>query len=39
MYDGVTDWVEVRSPDLSPDGMFLNTPREFRPGAHVKFAL
>ena len=36
MYDGVTDWLEVRSPDLSPDGMFLNTPHEFRPGAHVK---
>jgi Tfp pilus assembly protein PilZ len=36
MYDGVTDWVEVRSPDLTPDGVFLNTPREFRPGDHVK---
>jgi Tfp pilus assembly protein PilZ len=36
MYDGVTDWVEVRSPDLTPDGMFINTSREFRQGAHMK---
>jgi PilZ domain len=35
-YDGMTDWVEVRSPDLSPDGLFLNTTHEFRPGTHLK---
>lgn len=36
MYDGMTDWVEVRSRDLTPEGMFVNTSREFRQGAHMK---
>lgn len=36
MYDGCTDWVDVRSPDLSEDGMFINTPHKFAIGARLK---
>jgi PilZ domain len=34
-YDGVSESVDVRSPDLTAEGMFLNTRREFRAGARL----
>ncbi len=36
MYDGCTDWVDESSPDLSEDGMFINTPHEFAVGARLR---
>lgn len=35
-YDGCTEWADARSPDLSTQGMFINTPHEFLTGAHLK---
>jgi len=35
-YDGCDDWVDVRSPDLSADGMFINTPHHFPVGARLR---
>jgi hypothetical protein len=36
MYDGCTDWVDVRSPDLSTGGLFINTPHTFAKGTKLK---
>ena len=36
LYDGCSDWIDVRSPDLSVEGMFINTPHEFAVGARLK---
>ena len=33
IYNGATEAVDRRSPDLTPQGMFINTPREFPEGA------
>ena len=38
IYDGLTDSVETRSPDLSTSGMFINTPRSYPPGAQLKLS-
>jgi hypothetical protein len=35
-YNGLTQTVSNRSPDLTPQGMFINTPRLFPPGALLK---
>jgi PilZ domain len=32
-YNGATEVVDRRSPDLTPQGMFINTPRDFPQGA------
>ena len=34
-YDGCTDTVDVRSPDLTAHGMFINTPATFAVGAEL----
>ncbi len=36
IYDGCSDWVDVRSPDISATGMFINTPHTFSKGAKLK---
>jgi PilZ domain-containing protein len=36
LYEGATEEVAVRPPDLSPHGMFINTPTEFPEGAVLK---
>jgi hypothetical protein len=36
MYEGSTEEISVRPPDLSPHGMFINTSREFPQGAVLK---
>ena len=36
IYDGCTDWVDVRSPDISTSGLFINTPHSFPKGARLK---
>lgn len=36
IYEGATENVAVRPPDLSPHGMFINTPNEFPEGAVLK---
>jgi PilZ domain len=36
IYNGLADTVETRPPDLSPDGMFINTPFIFVPGADLQ---
>ena len=40
-YDGRTDTVPLRAPDLSTRGMFINTPQPFPFGAvlHLRFQL
>ena len=35
-YDGLTDSVDTRAPDLSISGMFINTPRFYPAGAQLK---
>ncbi len=35
-YDGCSEWVDVRSPDLSTKGLFINTPHAFRKGERLK---
>jgi hypothetical protein len=35
-YEGYTDDIAVRPPDLSPHGMFVNTARELAEGAVLK---
>ncbi len=35
-YEGCTENINVRPPDLSPHGMFVNTAREFPEGAVLK---
>jgi hypothetical protein len=35
-YEGHTEEILVRPPDLSPHGMFINTTREFPEGAVLK---
>ncbi|MBZ5513146.1 MAG: PilZ domain-containing protein [Acidobacteriia bacterium] len=34
--DGMSDVVFERSPDLTTRGMFINTPRPYPPGAHIR---
>jgi Tfp pilus assembly protein PilZ len=36
MYDGLSEWTDARSPDLSPSGLFINTPHTFSTGAKLK---
>jgi hypothetical protein len=36
VYDGMTDIVEERSPDLSTSGMFINTPHPYPTGAQIR---
>lgn len=36
IYEGATEEVAVRPPDLSPHGMFINTANEFPEGAILK---
>ena len=36
VYDGFPRLVEVRVPDISPQGMFINTPQGFARGTIVK---
>jgi hypothetical protein len=36
IYEGATEDVAVRAPDLSSRGMFINTPNEFPEGAVLK---
>jgi hypothetical protein len=36
IYEGATEDVAVRPPDLSSHGMFINTPNEFPEGAVLK---
>ena len=36
IYDGCTDWVDVRSPDISTTGAFINTPHAFPIGTKLK---
>ena len=36
IYDGCTDWVDVRSPDISTTGAFINTPHAFPKGTKLK---
>ena len=36
IYDGMTDIVDERSPDLSTSGMFINTPRAYPEGAQIR---
>ncbi len=40
-YEGLTEKIPVRPPDISPAGMFINTARHFPEGAvlHVRFKL
>ena len=35
-YDGCTEAVKVRSPNLTPHGMFINTPRIFAEGTELR---
>lgn len=35
-YDGCTETINVRSPNLTPYGMFVNTPRIFAEGAELR---
>ena len=35
-YDGCTEAVPVRSPDLTPHGMFINTPRILAAGKELR---
>ncbi|MBZ5641419.1 MAG: PilZ domain-containing protein [Acidobacteriia bacterium] len=35
-YEGFSEEIELRPPDISPHGMFLNTAREFPEGAILK---
>jgi hypothetical protein len=35
-YEGVTEAIELRPPDLSTHGMFINTAQEFPEGAILK---
>ena len=35
-YEGYSDEVPVRPPDISPQGLFINTPRHFPVGAVLK---
>jgi len=35
-YEGLTEEIAVRPPDLSPPGMFINTASEFTEGAILK---
>ena len=35
-YEGFTEEIALRPPDLSPHGMFINTAREFPEGAILK---
>lgn len=34
-YDGITEIVDARSPDLSTSGMFINTPHPYPTGAKI----
>lgn len=34
-YDGITEIVDARSPDLSTSGMFINTPHPYLTGAKI----
>jgi len=36
IYEGSTEYIAVRPPDLSPHGMFVNTAKEFPEGAILK---
>jgi PilZ domain-containing protein len=36
VYEGFTEDIVVRAPDLSPHGMFINTAKEFPEGAILK---
>jgi hypothetical protein len=36
VYEGSTDKIVLRAPDLSPTGMFINTPNHFPEGAILK---
>jgi hypothetical protein len=36
IYEGSTEHIAVRPPDLSPHGMFVNTAKEFPEGAILK---
>jgi hypothetical protein len=36
VYDGKTDIVDERSPDLSTSGMFINTPHPYPTGAQIR---
>ncbi len=36
IYEGRSEKMEVRAPDLSPKGMFIHIPREFPEGAVIK---
>ena len=36
VYDGITDIVDERSPDLSTSGMFINTPHSYPTGAQIR---
>jgi hypothetical protein len=36
IYDGCSDWVDVRSPDISTSGLFINTPHSFAKGTRLK---
>jgi PilZ domain-containing protein len=36
IYEGATEDIAVRPPDLSSHGMFINTPNEFPEGAVLK---
>src|SRR5260370_37617122 len=35
-YEGLTEEISIRPPDLSPHGMFINTANEFPEGAILK---
>jgi hypothetical protein len=37
-YEGFSEEIELRPPDISPHGMFLNTMREFPEGAILKLS-
>lgn len=34
-YDGITEIVDARAPDLSTSGMFINTPHPYPTGAQI----
>ncbi|MGA1998440.1 MAG: PilZ domain-containing protein [Terriglobales bacterium] len=36
VYDGITDIVDERSPDLSTSGIFINTPHPYPTGAQIR---
>lgn len=36
VFDGFAPHIQVRAPDISPQGMFINTPQVFGPGAVLK---